>query len=118
MIILYHDKAMPRLGRLYNDKLELIAYTLDPLILKPGKYKLELNYSPKFKCQLPLIYNDEFKPERGFRIHVGNTLADSQGCILVGLLYQIDLKNNLKVLDSKAALNRVLKCKLDELIII
>ena len=43
--------------------------TLDPGILEPGTYKLEINYSPRFKKELPLVYNDEFPASRGFRIH-------------------------------------------------
>lgn len=62
-----------------------ICDTLDPNVLLPGIYKLELNYSPKFKRELPLIYNEEFTANRGFRIHQGNSLKDSNGCILVGI---------------------------------
>lgn len=58
--------------------------TLDPQILKPGSYNLIINYSPKFKKELPLIYNNDYPQTRGFRIHQGNTLKDSNGCILVG----------------------------------
>ena len=58
--------------------------TLDPQILKPGSYNLIINYSPKFKKELPLIYNNDYPQSRGFRIHQGNTLKDSNGCILVG----------------------------------
>lgn len=57
---------------------------MDPGILKAGSYRLEINWSPKFKKELPLIYNKEFPATRGFRIHQGNWMKDSNGCILVG----------------------------------
>lgn len=57
---------------------------MDPGILKAGSYRLEINWSPKFKKELPLIYNKEFPANRGFRIHQGNWMKDSNGCILVG----------------------------------
>jgi len=57
---------------------------MDPGILKAGSYRLEINWSPKFKRELPLIYNKEFPATRGFRIHQGNWMKDSNGCILVG----------------------------------
>jgi hypothetical protein len=43
-----------------------------------------VNQSPKFKRKLPLLYNDGIKASRGFRIHSGNTISDSIGCVLVG----------------------------------
>ena len=55
-------------GQLYFDK-ELICYTIDPHKLTTGVYNIQLNYSPKFKKELPLIYNDYFLASRGFRIH-------------------------------------------------
>ena len=47
-----------------------------------GTYKVELNYSPKFKRVLPAILNVPFF--EGIRIHRGNTHEDTHGCILVG----------------------------------
>lgn len=79
-----------------------ICDTLDPNVLLHGIYRLELNHSPKFKRELPLIYNEEFTANRGFRIHQGNSLKDSNGCILVGikdredhLIDSINTLNNL-----------------------
>lgn len=62
-----------------------ICDTLDPGLLTKGLYNLEINHSPKFKRDLPLIYNEQFTVNRGFRIHQGNSLKDSNGCILVGI---------------------------------
>ena len=84
---------------------ELICFSLDPHKLTSGTYTLELDYSPKFKTILPHIYNDEIEASRGFRIHPGNTLKDSNGCILVGDM--IDYK--FKLYNSKKALNRLLQ---------
>ena len=39
----------------------------------------------KFKRELPLIYNDTVKAFRGIRIHVGNSLKDTSGCVCVGM---------------------------------
>lgn len=105
---LIHDLYYKNLGRLYNNEMALIAYTLDPLLIKPGRYNVEINYSPKFKTQLPLIYNEEFPASRGIREHAGNSLKDTQGCILIGLEYKIDLNGNITLLRSKEGLNNVI----------
>lgn len=76
-------QRLDQYGKLYKDG-TFICYTLDPGKLETGLYKLEINYSPKFRCKLPLIYNNKFPPSRGFRIHAGNSLCDTSGCILVG----------------------------------
>lgn len=105
---LIHDLYYKNLGRLYNNDSFLVAYTLDPLLLKPGNYKVEINYSPKFKTQLPLIYNEEFPATRGIREHSGNSLKDTQGCILIGLEYKVDLNGDIMLLRSKEGLNNVI----------
>lgn len=47
-----------------------------------GTYEVVVNWSPKFKRRLPLIKNvPNFE---GIRIHRGNTLKDTTGCVLVG----------------------------------
>ena len=81
------------IGRLYiNDQFE--CYTLEDVVRKPGvkvwgataipsgAYKLDINYSQRFKRQLPQLLNvPNFS---GIRIHSGNTDKDTDGCILVG----------------------------------
>ncbi|HCS87062.1 MAG TPA: hypothetical protein DIW30_01070 [Bacteroidales bacterium] len=65
-------------GRKICDTLELAG------IIPLGWYKLQLTYSPKFRRILPLL---TFVPgHTAIRIHAGNTLADTKGCILVGTL--------------------------------
>jgi hypothetical protein len=53
-------------------------------LLPYGDYKLKVSKSPTFGRELPLIFNDKVKMQRGFRIHAGNTASDSKGCIMVG----------------------------------
>lgn len=101
LILVRNDKF----GLLFSDWADLICYTIDPYVLTKGTYNLEMTYSPKFKRELPLIYNKDFGADRGFRIHAGNTLKDSQGCILVG--DAIDYTYTLR--DSRKALERVVR---------
>lgn len=90
--------------------------TLDPQILKPGSYNLIINYSPKFKKELPLIYNNDYPQSRGFRIHQGNTLKDSNGCILVGRRVGDGvLADSLKTLDYVMTLIKLNKVEILEI---
>jgi hypothetical protein len=62
------------------------AQTLKPFAIPEGRYAVVITWSPKFKMWLPLLlggpdFNHLFK---GIRIHMGNTVKDTQGCILVG----------------------------------
>ena len=49
-----------------------------------GEYNLNVSKSQRFCRLLPLVYNDEVPMHRGIRIHAGNSVKDSNGCILVG----------------------------------
>ena len=51
-----------------------------------GRYAVVISYSPKFKAWLPILLGGpEFNKQwQGIRIHAGNTVKDTQGCILVG----------------------------------
>lgn len=90
------------MGELYIDG-SLFCYTLeDPIRDKKikhetcipyGEYYVKVTYSPAFKKQLPLIYNNTRTLEveadngdtwSGIRIHNGNFYQDTSGCILVG----------------------------------
>ena len=74
------------LGSLYLNG-AFICYTLENAAkaIPCGLYNVQNSKSPKFKRELPLIYNSTVKASRGIRIHVGNTVASSSGCILVGM---------------------------------
>jgi hypothetical protein len=74
------------LGSLYLNG-AFICYTLENAAkaIPCGMYTVQNSKSPKFKRELPLIYNSTVKASRGIRIHVGNTVASSSGCILVGM---------------------------------
>lgn len=50
-----------------------------------GTYKLELTFSNRFKTILPEILNVPYFT--GVRMHAGNTKADTDGCILLGIYY-------------------------------
>lgn len=78
------DKAI--LGKLYLNG-ALVCYTLENAAksIPIGCYNVQNSKSPKFKRELPLLWNSGVSSSRGIRIHRGNTAKDSQGCILVGM---------------------------------
>ena len=48
-----------------------------------GRYKLDITFSPKFRKQTPIL---EAVPNYTYiRIHTGNTDAETEGCVLVGM---------------------------------
>lgn len=51
-------------------------------IIPLGWYRLELTYSPKFRRLLPLLCC--VPGHTAIRMHAGNTLDDTKGCILLG----------------------------------
>ena len=79
------EKAI--LGSLYLNG-AFVCYTLENAAkaVPCGMYRVKNSRSPKFKRELPLIYNGTVPASRGIRIHVGNdAVKDSSGCILVGM---------------------------------
>lgn len=65
-----------------------------------GRYPIVITFSPTFKMWLPLLVNVPMFS--GIRIHAGNTVNDTQGCILVGL----NLKKGM-LLNSRKYVNIV-----------
>lgn len=63
-----------------------VYYTIERLgkMIPEGSHWMQLTYSPKFKKNLPLIWSRAVHKNRGIRIHSGNTVKDTNGCILIG----------------------------------
>ena len=105
----YYDDCV--IGEMYIDNI-LECFTLEdvPRTFKiPGKtaipagtYEIELTYSPRFKCILPLL--KDVKGFEGIRIHAGNRAEDTEGCILVGAI-----KGNGVIYSSRIALKKLLE---------
>ncbi len=64
--------------------------------IPPGRYAVRLSWSPKFQRILPEVL--DVPNFTGIRLHPGNTVADTDGCILVGLQ-----RTALTVLNSRQA---------------
>ena len=73
-------------GKLYFNG-GIVCYTLENAAkaIPCGLYMVQNSISPKFKRELPLIWNSGVPSTRGIRLHVGNTVASSSGCVLVGM---------------------------------
>lgn len=63
--------------QLCMDTLENLSYSIPT-----GFYRLRMTHSPKFGEILPLL--DHVIGRTGIRIHAGNTIEHTTGCILVG----------------------------------
>ena len=83
-------------GEYFCDTLENTDYTIPT-----GFYCLRVTMSPRFKIFLPIL--DGVIGRTGIRIHAGNTIDHTEGCILVG---EADLPN-LRLLSSLKTLHRL-----------
>lgn len=81
-------------------------YTLErkSKLVPVGLYDLDLTYSPKFKKKLPLVHNKSVSERRGIRIHAGNTVNDTEGCILIG---NISSLTDRRISESNIAVNQL-----------
>lgn len=95
-----------------------VCYSLENAekLIPCGTYTIENSISPKFKRELPLIYNKDVPSSRGVRIHRGNSWRDSSACVLVGM--RRDVKNNLITESTSAETMITMLCRnVDKLII-
>lgn len=81
-------------------------YTLErkSKLVPVGQYNVELTYSPKFKKKLPLVHSKSVSERRGIRIHAGNTVNDTEGCILIG---NISSLTDRRISESNIAVNQL-----------
>ena len=73
-------------GKFDNKESKVYGETCIPF----GEYEVKVTYSPKFKRELPILL--DVPNFEGIRIHRGNYIKDTLGCILVG---DINKDNNL-----------------------
>jgi len=90
------------LERPYTDGFGRMSY------IKAGVYPMKLTHSPKFGRVLPELFN---VPGRSaIRIHAGNDIHDSEGCILTGTAFDVvgGMNGKVGVTGSKMALDELL----------
>lgn len=103
----YEPKATP--GTLFiNDT--RICHTLelpkDLGCIPEGKYNLHLSYSNRFKCIMPEIM--DVPGRTGIRIHWGNFIKDTSGCLLVGYNKSKDTNGISCVYESKPCYSEIM----------
>lgn len=81
-------------------------YTLErkSKLIPVGQYDIDITYSPKFKKKLPLVHGKTVSERRGIRIHAGNTVNDTEGCILIG---NISSLTDRRISESNIAVNQL-----------
>ena len=112
MFTLVRDKRTGTaiLGSLYLNG-AFICYTLEneAKAIPCGMYTVQNSKSPKFKRELPLIWNAEVPAKRGVRVHRGNSYRDSSACVLVGM--GRDDKNDLITESANAEIMVTMICR-------
>lgn len=72
------NRDLNKNGQFDNNEKKVYGETCIPY----GKYKIILSYSPKFKRELPEIL--DVPNFQGIRVHRGNKISDTLGCVLCG----------------------------------
>lgn len=105
------------LGSLYLNG-AFVCYTLENAskAIPAGLYTVQNSKSQKFKRELPLLHNAQVPASRGIRIHVGNTVASSSGCILVGM--GRDVKENFITESTLAETMVTMLCRNEKKLVI
>lgn len=106
-ILRYESSSAGTFGVALHGK-RWLCHTLEPAdrsggsrcAIRAGRYPLTFEWSPRFQANLPTII---VSGRSGLRIHAGNHVIDTNGCILVGsqrVRYFIDV--------SRAALSALI----------
>ena len=105
------------LGSLYLNG-AFVCYTLENAVklIPCGLYTVQNSKSPKFKRELPLIWNAEVPAKRGVRVHRGNSYRDSRACVLVGM--GRDVKNCLITESANAEIMVTMLCRNESKLVI
>lgn len=109
ILIRFKYKGDAVMGILFDQNGNLGTYfTVEKLSkrIQMGRYAVELTKSQKFKKDLPIVYNNSVTKRRGIRIHEGNSVKDTEGCILIGNTANL---NTLTIGDSKKAVSQIVK---------
>lgn len=108
-LIRYKVKGDTVMGVLVDYNWNLgVYYTIEKLgkMIPEGSHWMQLTYSPKFKKDLPLIWSSKVLRSRGIRIHCGNIVKDTDGCILIGNTADL---THLKIGNSIPAVDQLVK---------
>jgi len=73
-----------------------------------GCYEVKMTFSPKYMKVLPQLMN--VPGFEGIRIHSGNTIFDTEGCIIPGLKKAVD-----RVTESRLAMQHIINALTDDL---
>lgn len=108
-LIRYKVKGDTVFGILFDPNWNLGTYhTIErkDKMIPPGVYSVVNTHSPKFGKRLPLVWNEKVHKNRGIRIHGGSSVADTNGCILIG---NVSWLESAKIGDSTKAVAQLVK---------
>ena len=71
-----------------------------------GTYRLAVTHSPRFGVPMPILTDVPYFD--GVRIHPGNGIEDTDGCILVGQRAEL-LRHAMRLLDSRRAYDELMQ---------